>query len=313
MGSKDNQHTQLQKPKSKRARRILEKREPKLVEDAKKALLLYAGKTSQVVKDVLADIQKLKPLGDSVKYTGKNPDARPFEIGGEVALEHFAKRTECSLFALGSHTKKRPHNLILGRFFNNALHDVVEFGVDKYFSIQHFAGAAKLVRVGGKPCFVFLGDGFDSVPELKTAKSLLLDFFRGQQVDNINLAGLDHVIFVTPQSPKLLLLRQYSIVFKKSGTRIPRVELAEMGPSLNLSIRRTREAPTELANESMKQPKVAKRKEKNVGYDNLDGRVGKIYIPKQNLSSIALNKMKGLKRERQSGGGGATKKPKVST
>ena len=74
------------------------------------------------------------------------------------------------------------------------------------------------------------------------------------------LQGLDHVIFVTPQNSKLLLLRQYSIVFKKSGTRIPRVELAEMGPSLNLSIRRTREAPTELANESMKQAKVAKRK-----------------------------------------------------
>ncbi len=38
-----------------------------------------------------------------------------------------------------------------------------------------------------QPCFVFVGDGFDSKSELKMAKSLLLDFFRGRQIDAINL------------------------------------------------------------------------------------------------------------------------------
>jgi len=38
-----------------------------------------------------------------------------------------------------------------------------------------------------QPCFVFVGDGFDSNSELKMAKSLLLDFFRGRQIDAINL------------------------------------------------------------------------------------------------------------------------------
>lgn len=32
--------------------------------------------------------------------------------------------------------------------------------------------------------------------------------------------------------------------------------------------------------------------EKNVGYDSLEGKVGRIYMPKQDLNSMALNKMK---------------------
>ncbi len=38
-----------------------------------------------------------------------------------------------------------------------------------------------------QPCFVFVGEQFENVPEFKLAKSMLLDFFRGRQVDGINL------------------------------------------------------------------------------------------------------------------------------
>ena len=38
-----------------------------------------------------------------------------------------------------------------------------------------------------QPCFIFVGEGFESNPELRMAKSLLLDFFRGRQIDAINL------------------------------------------------------------------------------------------------------------------------------
>ena len=73
------------------------------------------------------------------------------------------------------------------------------------------------------------------------------------------LQGLDHVIFVTALEAKLLL-RQYRIALKKSGTRIPRVELQEMGPSLDLSLRRVREAPPDLMAEALKQPKMTAKK-----------------------------------------------------
>jgi ribosome production factor 2 len=37
--------------------------------------------------------------------------------------------------------------------------------------------------------------------------------------------------------------------------------------------------------------------EKNVGSDTLDGKVGRIYMPKQKVDTIALGKLKGAKRE----------------
>ena len=56
---------------------------------------------------------------DALKYTRKNAEVRPFEAGGEGALEHFSRKTDAALFALGSSSKKRPHNLVLGRFHDH--------------------------------------------------------------------------------------------------------------------------------------------------------------------------------------------------
>ena len=50
-----------------------------------------------------------------------------------------------------------------------------------------------------QPCFVFVGEGFESNPDLRMAKSLLLDFFRGRQIDAINLK-------VRSQNPLLALV-----------------------------------------------------------------------------------------------------------
>ena len=55
---------------------------------------------------------------DAVKYTRKNSEVKPFEAGGEGSLEYFGRKTEAGLFALGSTSKKRPHNLVLGRFYD---------------------------------------------------------------------------------------------------------------------------------------------------------------------------------------------------
>lgn len=299
--------TKIQKPKTKKGKRVLQQRESKLIEDPKRALILYGGKTSQVTKDVLSDLHKLKSQGESVKYSRKNADVQPFEAGGDVNLQHFSEKTDSSLFALGNHSKKRPHNITLGRFFEHQLHDVVELGVERYKGIKEFAKAATAVQVGNKPCFVFVGEGFDSSADLRMAKSLILDFFRGRQIEAINLKGLDHVMFVAASGTKLLM-RQYSIAFKKSGTTVPLTQLTEVGPRIDFSVRRTRPAPEELHSQSMKAAKTEKKKEKNVSFDSLEGKVGRIYMPKQDLNTMALNKMKGLKRERQTAAAEASDK-----
>jgi hypothetical protein len=37
---------------------------------------------------------------------------------------------------------------------------------------------------------------------------------------------------------------------------------------------------------------VSDLQEKNVSFDSLEGKVGRVYMPKQDLNSMALNKMK---------------------
>mmetsp|Transcript_15904 Transcript_15904/g.27410 ORF Transcript_15904/g.27410 Transcript_15904/m.27410 type:complete len:343 (+) Transcript_15904:180-1208(+) len=282
--------------KTRRGRRILEKRAPKLVEDAKKVLILYGSKTSQVIKDVLVDLHKLKKM-EAVKFTRKNEDCRPLEVGGEQHLEFYARKADCGLFAMGSHSKKRPHNLVMGRFFDDHFYDAIEFGIDGYQSINAFGSAAAGSGLGGKPCILFVGEKFESVPALKVARSTLLDMFRGEQVESVNLAGVDRVMTVSAISDTQILLRQYVIKLKRSGTRVPRVELQEMGPRLDMTVRRHRPPPVETEKEALKQPLLGKKKEKNVSSDMMDGKVGRIYMPKQKVDTIALSRPKGTKRE----------------
>jgi Brix domain len=73
-----------------------------------------------------------------------------------------------------------------------------------------------------QPAVLFVGERFESDADFKLARSLLLDMFRGQQVSSINLAGLDRVlaVFAAGSSERSLLLRQYRIAFKKSGTKV---------------------------------------------------------------------------------------------
>lgn len=291
--------TKLIAPKTRRGRKILESRAPKDIEDAKKSLVLYGNNVSQVIKDVLSDLHKIKRT-ESVKFTRKNENVKPFEPGGEQSLEFYCSKSQCGLFALGSHTKKRPHNLVLGRIFDGHLYDALELGVTHYASIKSFANASSGAQLGSKPCMIFVGEKFESVPELQQLKSILLDYFRGEQITGVNLAGIDRVIVATAvdeKGPSAVLLRQYTIKLKKSGTTVPRVALREMGPALDFELRRHRAAPADLEKEACRQPKLGKKKEKNIGSDTLDGRVGRIYMPKQKVDTMALSKPKGVKRE----------------
>lgn len=288
------------KPKTRRAKRALEARAPKEHENAKKALLLHGTKSSALLKSLLSDVHHLKKADGAVKLTHKNDKVRPFEGGGEASLEFLSQKTDCSLFMFASHSKKRPHNLVVGRMYDHHLYDMVELGVGGYRSLADARGGGKYApQVGSKPCFVFAGAEFESRPELARLKELLLDFFRGQVVESINLAGLDRV-FVCVAAEGKVHIRHCAIRLKKSGTRVPRIELVEAGPSLDAVVRRHRPPGEDLRREAMRTPKsLVQKKVKNVSTDALAGKVGRIYMPKQEVGGMALSKMKGLKRERR--------------
>ena len=48
------------------------------------------------------------------------------------------------------------------------------------------------------------------------------------------------------------------ILLKKSGSQIPRIELEEMGPSLDLVVRRSHLASDDLMKQACRQPKATK-------------------------------------------------------
>lgn len=71
--------------------------------------------------------------------------------------------------------------LLLGRLFDYHLLDMIEFGLENFKSLQDFKTSK--VMTGVKPCLIFTGDLWHQNEEYTKCKSLLLDFFRGEQVE----------------------------------------------------------------------------------------------------------------------------------
>lgn len=92
-----------------RVNRILKKLEPQLVENTKRALIIKGTHTSQSIIDVLKDFSKL--LKPNCKVLGRKNEITPFEDCN--SLEFLATKNDCSLFIVGSHSKKRTNNLIM--------------------------------------------------------------------------------------------------------------------------------------------------------------------------------------------------------
>ncbi|KAG5230263.1 hypothetical protein OIU78_030017 [Salix suchowensis] len=288
-------------PKNRRVQRELEKRAPRLVEKGKKTLLLQGTKTSNVLNTVLSEIYHLK-RDNAIRYTRKNDSIRPFESGGETSLEFFSMKTDCSIFVFGSTSKKRPDNLVIGRTYDHHIYDLIEVGVENFKRMDSFTYDKKLApQAGSKPFIVFSGEAFESVDELKHLKEVLLELLRGEVVDNLNLAGLGRVYVCTAISSNRVFLTHCALRLKKSGTTVPRIELVEIGPSMDFVVRRHRLPNESLRKEAMKTAKDKTHKKiKNVSKDALQGKLGKIYVPDQKLGEMVLpNKSKGVKRERR--------------
>ncbi|KAK9757755.1 hypothetical protein RND81_01G184000 [Saponaria officinalis] len=270
------------------------------VETEKKTLLLHGKKTNSVLNQVLTEIHILKK-GDSIKYTRKNDNIRPFEAGGETNLEFFSQKTDCGLFLFASDSKKRPNNLVMGRFYDHHIYDMVEVGVENFKSLQSFSYNKKFApKMGSKPLIAFMGEGFES-NELKHLKEVLLDLLRGEVVDKLNIAGVDRIYVCTAVSDNKVFLTHCGLRLKKSGTTVPKIELIEVGPSMDLVVRRHRLPNEGLRKEAMKSaPDRTKKKLKNVKGDPILGKTGRIYIPDQKVGEKALPyKAKGMKRERR--------------
>jgi len=196
--------------------------------------------------------------------------------------------------------------MVLGRMFDFQLLDMMELGVNPttFKPMSHFDGKRKaVVRIDSKPMFVFQGTEFQTNPDFAKFKNLILDYFRGEVLDKVNIAGLDRVI-VCSVMKSVICFRQYGIILKATTTKYPQVELDLVGPCVDLTIRRVKSAPSELQKVAMQTPRGPNSaKRKNMYTDHLQGKKATIHPGKQDFEQIAVARLKGLKK---------SKKPKVA-
>ncbi|KAF1949482.1 Brix-domain-containing protein [Byssothecium circinans] len=291
------------KPKNARAKRAMDKRAPQTHENPKTTLFVAGQKTSQILKLATADLRMLKkPFVES--FMKKN-DIHPFEDAS--SLEFFSLKNDTSLLALSIHSKKRPNCLTLCRTFDHKILDMLELYINptSFRTLQQFKN--KKPAVGLKPLISFHGTVFEDPNQTKwtLAKSLLLDLFRGQEATEVDVEGLQYLISISAAEPEEgkpqpeLHIRFYLIKTLKSGQKLPRVEVEEMGPRIDASLGREQFADPDVMKAALKKPKgVEPKTKKNIDMDIMGDKVGKVHMPKQDFKTMQTRKMKGLKRGR---------------
>uniref|UniRef100_A0A2K5EFV6 Ribosome production factor 2 homolog n=1 Tax=Aotus nancymaae TaxID=37293 RepID=A0A2K5EFV6_AOTNA len=243
---------QVVKLKMKRAKRFLEKREPKLNENNKNAMLIKGGNANATVMQILKDVCALKkPYG--ILYKKKNI-TRSFE--DQTSLEFFSKKSDCSLLIFGSYKKQRLNNLVIGRMCDYHVLDLIELGIENFVSLKDIKNSK--CSEGTKPMLIFASGDSDVTEDPRRLKSLLIDFFRGPTVSNICLAGLEYVLHFTALNGKIYF-QNYKLL-----------------PLLDLVLRRTHLALDDLYKLSMKMPKAFKRH--SCKFLDISPMVG-VYIP----------------------------------
>lgn len=286
-----------------RIARYLKTTEAKLVEGAKSALLLKGIRCSDAMSTVLKDMRSVQ--SPHSKLLTKNNMIVPFDDAGQQSLEFLTTKNDAALFALASHNKKRPNNLVLGRTFDRRVLDMVEIGILQYRSLTDFGGLPKK-RLGSKPLMQFVGDLWSSDTNLKRLENLLIDFYRGDPVDSLVLSGLDHVMVFTAaeanmggqETYPIIHQRTYYMKLKKDpkGGKAPVPYLTPSGPDMDFKVRRTQFASPDLWKLAIKQPAVGKTKKKKNRSTNIFGEtIGRLHLERQDIDKKGGKKVKALR------------------
>jgi len=177
---------------------------------------------------------------------------------------------------------------------------MIELGIENYKGIKDFLNnSLKQPVSGSKFCFIFEGDQFENNEAHQVLSNLFLDFFRGESIRRVDLTSLDHVMILSAIDNSIFF-RHYAVLLKKSGTKFPHVELEEIGPSFEMTFRRTRFASDDHRQEALSVPRALVTKKKKNLFRTPTGLKARVHTSSQNFNEIATKKMKGLKRKRES-------------
>ena len=278
-----------------RGKRFLRDNGPKLVENGKQTVIVR-GQSGQDVEALLSDIYTLtKPLSVNLKH--RKETERPFE--DSTRLEKLCRVNNAAQFVFGSKTKKHPLRLVFGRTFDTQLLDMLEVEVTNYVSSSKFS-LKNPPSLGSKPLIVFQGPAFSHQPAAERVRSLLLDLFRGSAPSEMSLEAVQHAIVVTAAESGVYHFRVYRLNLKKTGSKLPFADLAEMGPRFDFTLGRERAADFNLMKAATAKPKaehqskipVNEEKErkkvskKNISTNVLGQKVGRIHLGRQDMTKL---------------------------
>ncbi|KAL3080328.1 hypothetical protein niasHS_012433 [Heterodera schachtii] len=283
----------VEKTKTRRGKKFLEDRAPKLVENDKVTLFVKGKKCSVMLNKILGEFYQLKkPLANRLQ---RNNDSHPFE--DDSLLCRFSHKFDASLFVFGSSTKKRPNSLLFGRMYDHQMLDMVELQVENFVSSDEFK-QVKSVTLGSKPCIILQGHLFESNGTLQRIGNLMVDLFRGPKVEYLRLQGTELIISLTAVSEERIKFRVYRAALKKDmESSTPKIELVEMGPNIDFKIDRTKLASDSLFKTALRKPQeVQKSAKKNVKFDAFGNKVAQVHTGRQSTDAIQTRKVKALKR-----------------
>lgn len=309
-------------PKARIQRYLKNTTESQVQESYKSTLLLKGTRCSDTMTAVLKEIRRMT-APHSKLLSKTNPIIVFNDIVGQQSLEFLLTKNDCCLFGMGSHNKKRPNNLIIGRTFNNTVLDVAELGVTYFKSMMDYGGGTYKKRTGSKPLLIFNGDIWST--DFSNLQNLLIDFYRGDVINKFIANGIDHVITFTAVTDTTntsnpitrIHQRTYFIQLKKnaastsSSSNSPKLapvgEYTPCGPDMDFIVRRTQWADAELARAARKRP-GSHRQRRNVSEDaqvpsqkntktNLFGEtLGRLHVEKQHIDTLGGRKVKAIRR-----------------
>eukprot|EP00762_Andalucia_godoyi_P001923 ANDGO_05944.mRNA.1 Ribosome production factor 2 homolog len=283
-------------PKTRSSKRALQKRLPKVFENPKQSLVLSGKRTSGVVSEVLKVLHSLRKP-NSKKFTRKN-DVTPFEDASKI--EFLGGKNDTSLFVIGSHSKKRPHHLTFGRLFDFELYDMYEFEVEG-FEVP----PVSTQQLGSKPVLIFQGDQFENDATYCAIREYFLDFARGADLEKVSAEGLQHALVFSVIGSRIHI-KQYYLQSQFKSEEAPKITAVPSGLHIVLAPKRNVLATADKRKVAMRRSKQSlPMKTKNVEEGAVGTVLGRVHMEKQDLQRLALKKMKGLKRARESPGAGA--------
>jgi ribosome production factor 2 len=245
-------------------------------------VFIKGRKSCQELNRIWEELAKFR-FGEIAQYNRVN-DVLPFESVEEV--EKFCAKTNCSLFAVFSHCKKRPNDVIFGRLFNGHVTEMYEVGVSEFRAQPDLPGA-RVLDHAAVPMLVFEGDQWEG--EYIQFRSVLMDFFVGDLKGHVDVFQVQHVLVFTVIDG-VIRVRHYSV--DVSGGE-PGLTL--IAPAFDWVVRRTMLPVDEVMRASLAKP-VVNRKKKNITEDDLGRKLGRVFTGRQRVDRLRPKKFKGLNK-----------------